>query len=292
MTILPSRVGALVTALALSTLLAGCGGGSAGSVEDGTRVVASFYPLQYVAERVVGEDAEVENLTAPGLEPHDLELTVRQTAEIAEAGLAFYQKGFQPAVDEAVAQADPAHVVETTEIVPLEDGDPHVWLDPAKLSKIAAGFTEEMAAVDPSNAKDYRANLADLEKDLAALDGEFRTGLSQCAVDTVVVSHDAFGYLEKYGLHFDSIAGLSPDAEPSPAHIRELHDLIETEQISTVFSETLASPKMSETIADDLGLGTGVLDPIEGLSERTADEDYLSLMRSNLAALKKANGCR
>jgi zinc transport system substrate-binding protein len=198
-------------------------------------------------------------------------------------------------------------MVETTEIVALEapseghdehgheeaaGGDPHVWLDPARLSKIAAGFTEEMAAADPSHAKDYRANLADLEKDLAALDEAYTAGLAQCAVDTVVVSHDAFGYLEKYGLHFESIAGLSPDAEPSPAHIRELHDLIETEQITTVFSETLASPKMSKTIADDLGLSTGVLDPIEGLSDRTADEDYLSLMRDNLAALQKANGCR
>ena len=40
-----------------------------------------------------------------------------------------------------------------------------------------------------------------------------------------------------------------------------------------------------------MGITTEVLDPIEGLSDETADEDYLSLMRENLSALEEANGC-
>lgn len=282
-----------ITAPLLTGLLSGC---SASTDSGKPTVVASFYPLQYVAERVVGAHAEVKNLTLPGKEPHDLELTVMATAEVADADIAFYQKGFQPAIDKAVAQNGPEHVVESTEVVALErtdetGRDPHVWLDPIRLSDIAAAFADEMSDVDPAHAADYEANLDALQTELSQLDEDFTAGLAQCQIDTVVVSHDAFGYLGKYGLRFEAIAGLSPDAEPSPSHIAELHDLIESDAITTVFSETLASPEMSKTIANDLGINTAVLDPIEGLSDATEDEDYFSLMRRNLAALQEANQC-
>jgi len=291
-----TRAGALAALVTLAPLLAACGGSSGAEANAGPRVVASFYPLQYVAERVVGDHAEVENLTSPGVEPHDLELTVRQTAEIADADLAFYELGFQPAVDDAVAQNEPENVVETTETVPLEDGgeggDPHFWLDPTKLGEVAAAFTEKMSEVDPEHADAFHSNLEDLQADLTKLDQDFEKGLASCTVHTVVVSHDAFGYLDRrYSLDFHAIAGLSPDAEPSPAHIYELQELIESDGITTVFSEALASPEMSETIADDLAITTGVLDPIEGLGDDASDEDYLSLMRGNLAALEEANDC-
>ena len=285
------RFVALAALLSLTPLLAGCDG-ALGSDDGRPRVVASFYPLQYVAERVAGDHTEIVNLTTPGAEPHDLELSVRQTAEISEADLVFYQEGLQPAADDAVEQNQPERVVETTETMPLESDDPHFWLDPTRLSEVAVAFTDEMTDLDPEHAEAYRANLDDLRSDLADLDRDFEEGLAGCAVDTVVVSHDAFGYLgRRYDLDIHPIAGLSPDAEPSPAHIQELHELIESDGITTVFSETLASPEMSETIANDLGIESAVLDPVEGLSDSDSDEDYLSLMRSNLAALRKANQC-
>lgn len=305
---------ALTALVTIAPLLAGCSDSlasqKAGEAGTGPRVVASFYPLQYVAERVAGDRARITGLTSPGVEPHDLELTVTQTVEIAEADIAFYEMGFQPAVDEAIAQSSPEHIVETTETVPLEEpgrsgdshgddhgddhggDDPHFWLDPTKLSQVAEAFTDELAKVAPDHAQEFRANLAGLQGDLEALDEDFEAGLANCTIDTVVVSHDAFGYLgARYHLDMHAIAGLSPDTEPSPTHLRELHDLIETDGITTVFSETLASPAMSESIAEDLGIQTGVLDPVEGLTDTSAGEDYLSLMRNNLAALREANGC-
>lgn len=306
MNIVPTLAAVAVAA----PLLAGCGGG-AGATGDDPSVVASFYPLQYVAERVVGEHATVQNLTSPGKEPHDLELTVQQTAEVEDADIAFYQQGFQPAVDEAVEQSDPEHVVETTEVVKLEPshagedesedelaehegegGNPHFWLDPKRLSEVAVAFEQEMAQVDPDHAGDYARNVKDLQAELTSLDSDYRKGLANCELDTVVVSHDAFGYLSKYGLNFEPISGLSPDAEPSPEHIAALLDLIETDGITTVFSETLASKQMSETIARDVGIETAVLDPIEGLSNSTASEDYFSIMRTNLTTLQDANRCQ
>ncbi len=157
---------------------------------------------------------------------------------------------------------------------------------------MAAAVEEQLAEADPDHRADYAANLEALQDDLTALDRDFEEGLADCARDTIVVSHDAFGYLAaRYGLTVESINGLTPDAEPSPAHLAELADLIESEGITTVFSETLASPELADTLAGDLGLSTAVLDPVEGLGDATADEDYVSLMRANLAALQEANDC-
>ena len=276
-------------------------------------VVASFYALEYVADRIAGEHAEVTNLTAPGAEPHDAELTIAQTAEVVDADVLVYLPGFQPAVDDAATQAEDAEVVDVAapaDLVPLEgehgdehgeaeehseEGgtlDPHFWLDPVRLAAVAGAVADGLSAADPENADSYASNAARLEEELARLDREISTGLDDCERRTVVVSHDAFGYWgDRYDLDMHAIAGLSPESEPSSEHLAELQELIRAEGVTTVFSETLASPEMAETLSSDLGLQTAVLDPIEGLSDETADEDYLSLMRQNLEALQEANGC-
>lgn len=290
----PPRIARRLAAVAglglVLPLLVSCG--SDGSSGSGEQVVTSFYPLQYVAQRIAGEHAKVTNLTHPGQEPHDLELTVKETAQVADADVVVYEKGFQAAVDDAVDQTDPEHVVDAARTADLAKDDPHFWLDPTRLSKVAGAFEKEIATTDPEHAADYQANLAALQADLAALDTSFRTGLAHCRITTIVVSHDAFGYLgRRYGIDVVGINGLSPDAEPSPQHIRLLQDEIREDGITTVFSEQLASRKLADSLAGDLGISTAVLDPIEGLSDATADQDYLSLMKRNLATLQKANRC-
>lgn len=272
---------------------------------DGVEVAAAFYPLQYVAERVAGDrlghGVTVENLTAPGGEPHDLELTPRETADVVEADLVVYERGFQPAVDDAIdtnATGDTVDAAEVVDLVPFREHgvdsdeiDPHFWQDPLMLADVADAVADQLADVDPDHADDYRANADELRADLEELDQEFETGLTGCARDTIVVSHDAFGYLERYGLTMESILGLSPDAEATPADLARLQKLVHDDGITTIFSEELVSKKQAQTLAKDTGVQSAVLDPIEGLSDETADEDYLSLMRSNLQALEKANGC-
>jgi zinc transport system substrate-binding protein len=281
----------LLPVLALTLpLLAGCGG--PGAADGRATVVTSFYPLQYVAQRIAGTHARVVNLTQPGKEPHDLEMTVRQTAELVDADVAVYERGFQANVDEAVDQSSLDHVVDVTGPARVTGDDPHFWLDPTRLDAAATAVEEQLAQADPAHAAAYRRNLAALHHDLTRLDRDFQHGLASCRVHTIVVSHDAFGYLgRRYGLDVLGINGLSPDAEPSPAHLRELQDLIRKDGITTVFSEELASPKFADSLAGDLGIRAEVLDPIEGLSDQTAGQDYLSLMRANLAALRKANQC-
>jgi zinc transport system substrate-binding protein len=286
------RSGVVGVALAvLVPLLAGCGLPTAAGTA-GTTVVTSFYPLAYVAERVVGRHADVANLTQPGQEPHDLELGIRQTAALADADVVLYEKGLQPAVDAAVEQADPAHVVDAARVADLTGDDPHFWLDPRRLATVAVAFEQQAAVADPGHAADYARNLARLRADLTRLDTDFTRGLADCDRHTVVVSHDAFGYLgRRYGFEVVGINGLSPDAEPSPAHVRQLQDLARRDGITTVFSEELGSRALADSLAGDLGIRTAVLDPVEGLGDDTADQTYLTLMRGNLAALRTANGC-
>jgi len=280
----------------LGVLLAGCGATSLGG--PGTSVVAAFYPFAYVAERVAGEHADVVNLTAPGTEPHDLELTPRQVAEIAQTDVVVYEPGFQPAVDDAVAQNAQGEVVDVTRAVPLTPGgaahgrDPHIWQDPTKLAAVARAVARTLERADPRHAADYRRNASDLVGDLRALDRQFRRGLAHCRIRTFVTSHAAFGHLAgRYGLRMVPIAGISPDVEPSPARLAQLKRLVRTEHVTTIFTETLASPAIARTLADEVGVRTAVLDPVEGLSAQAAGDGYLSLMRANLAALRKANGC-
>lgn len=289
------RPAALLGLVVAAPLLAACG---ASADSEGTQVVASFYPLQYVAQRIAGKYADVEDLASPGVEPHDLELTLQQTAAIADADLVVYSRGFQPAVDDTVDENAEGRVVDAAteaDLMPTADGseDPHFWLDPSRLASVAVAVKQQLVAADPDHAGAYEKNLVSLKRDLDDLDADFAAGLRDCERRTVVVSHDAFGYLgARYDLDVHAINGLSPDAEPSPAHIRELSDLVESEGVTTVFSETLASPAMADTLAHDLGLRTAVLDPIEGLGDSTSGQDYLSLMRADLAALRTANGCR
>ena len=106
-----------------------------------------------------------------------------------------------------------------------------------------------------------------------------------------MTSHEAFGYLARYGIEVAPITGLAPGAEPTPADLAKLQRLIRDDGITTVFSETLASPAAADALADDMGVRSEVLDPIEGLSDATAGHTYLTLMRRNLAALEEANGC-
>jgi zinc transport system substrate-binding protein len=279
---------AVLLALALVPALGGC----AADRSAGPTVVASFYPLQFVAERIVGDHARVLDLTAPGVEPHDLELTVRQTAEISAATAVIYEQELQPSVDQAVADNGPEHVLDTTSVVPLRADDPHFWQDPTLLARVARAFTRTMVAAEPEHAAGFRANDARLQGELRGLDADFRRGLAHCRTRTLVVSHDAFEYLgRRYHLDVYPIAGLTPDAEPSPQHLQKISQLVASKGITTVFNERLASPQMVDALSHDLGVRTAVLDTLEGLTSADPHANYLSIMRANLAAIRKADSC-
>jgi zinc transport system substrate-binding protein len=295
--------------------LAGCAGSSAnGSGNGKLDVVASFYPLEFIARTVGGDAVNVTALTAPGVEPHDLELTPKQVGKIASAKLVVYEKILQPAVDEAVDQnakdagfdVAPAAELEATgaDFEEHENGgaapaahtedalDPHFWLDPVRYAEVVKAVEEKLATTDAANADGYHARAKALLDEVGKLDTDYKTGLANCKLKIFVTSHQAFAYLAKrYGLTMVGIAGFTPDAEPTPSRIKEVQDIVQAQKVTTIFYEELVSPKVAETIAHDVGVQTAVLSPIEGLSDANSKETYLTLMRENLQELRKANGC-
>jgi zinc transport system substrate-binding protein len=280
----------------LAVTAAGCrpdGGG-----DSGVDVVAGFYPLAWVAERIGGDRVTVADLTPAGTEPHDLELTTRQVDDVLDAEVVVVLgAGFQPAVEEAAERRDGA----TTEVLDelsedlLAEGDPHVWLDPVLMVDVVHVVEDALARADPDHENAYRRNADDLRDELRRLDETYRAGLATCERDLVVTAHDAFGYLtDRYGLRNEGVAGLSPDAEPDARRLAELADLAREEGVTTVFTEELLSPEIAETLADEAGgLRTEVLSPLETLTgeQRRAGDDYVSVMEDNLAKIRAALGC-
>ena len=291
----------LCTALLTTT---GCANDPPASESGKLRVLAAFYPLAFVSEQVGGELVSVSNLTKSGAEPHDLELSPSQVGAMESAALVVYLDGFQPAVDDAVDSSNSLDVATVESLVEGAEADdegeeaegdehgldPHVWLDPARLATIASAVGERLAAVDQENADAYRTRAATLSRSLTALDGEFSKGLAVCARREIVTSHAAFGYLaQRYRLTQLGISGLDPEAEPSPARLREVAAFVRQRKVTTIFFETLVSPKVARALAGETGATTAVLDPVEGVA---AGSDYFSVMRANLGALRKALTCQ
>ena len=307
-------------AAAAVAVTAGCGSGAGpGSGSEKVDVAAAFYALEYAVERIGGDQVEVTGLTKPGVEPHDVELSARKVASVALSDLVVYFKGFQSAVDEAVdSQArgrtlDVTAVTRPIEAVPHghegesagehqqhadeahedEGVDPHFWLDPQRYADVAEAIGTELARVDPDHADGYRARTQAFTRELDALDREFSAGLATCRSRELVTSHAAFGYLaEAYDLHQEGITGLSPEAEPTPSALARIASFVEDEGVRTIYAETLVSPDVAETLARETGARVAVLDPIEGLTDESAGDDYFEVMRANLSTLRAGQECR
>lgn len=317
--LIPTAAVTAVTALGLGTLSACAGDSAAAGNTDKFDVVASFYPMAFLAERIGGEHVNVTSLTQPGQEPHDLEISAKQTAQLQESDAALYLTGLQPSVDEAIGQAELKTKIDAAKLTSLEthadeDGhehghedehaddhghaheagkNPHVWLDPVKYAEVAEGVGAAFAKADPDHAADYRKNAEALVGELGDLDARFEAGLKNRATDVFITTHAAFGHLaERYGLTEEAINGLDPESEPSGARVKELERIAKADGVTTVFYETLVSDRTAKTLASDAGLKTDVLDPLEGISDASRGDDYFQVMEANLAALKKALGAK
>ncbi|WP_425473627.1 zinc ABC transporter substrate-binding protein [Streptomyces tailanensis] len=308
-------------ALSLTTLSACSSDSATAGNTDKFDVVASFYPMAFLAEQIGGDHVNVTSLTEPGQEPHDLEISAKQTAQLQESDAVLYLKDLQPSVDDAVAQSEIKTKIDAATLTKLEDHgdvehehegeeehaeaeetpseeeehalDPHIWLDPVKYAEVAEGVAKAFEKADPDNAADYKKNAEALVKKLDDLNTQFTDGLKNTRSKVFFTSHAAFGYLaERYGLTQEAIAGLDPESEPSAARMKELQEEAKADGVTTIFYETLVSDETAKTLAKDTGLKTDVLDPIEGITDNSRGKDYFAVQEANLKALQTALGAK
>ena len=317
---------AAATALALSACSSTAPSSTSGAKDGTLTVMASFYPLQYLAEKIGGEHVTVTSLTPAGAEPHDLELSPKTVDALSSADAVIYLAGFQSAVDEAIEQQAPKTVIDVSPAVQLveagvdanhpseeedegtdetqsseADGhedhhhdmsaDPHFWLDPVRMANAATLVGDKLAEANPANAEMYKTNAKALKDELTSLGNDLVSKTSTCQIKTFVTAHTAFGYLaDRTGLTQVGISGLDPESSPSPARLAEIGKIAKDQGVTTIFTEALIDPKVAQTLADDLGLSTAVLDPIE--SQTDSSKDYAAVMNDNIDALTKANNCQ
>ncbi len=308
-------------------------------------VSTSFYPIQYLAEAIGGKLVKVSTVTPSNVEPHDFELSGKETAELGKADLIAYVPGFQPSLDKAVKEigsgptvvdlSKPANLVhhegvehehehehgekatdgasasatataQASEAEHDEHGhehshaegeeghdgdlDPHFWLDPDRMIKVAEALEASFAQIDPANANDYKAGLDKLKTALTNLDNQYKQGLTSCQHKTFITSHAAFGYMaERYGLTQASISGIDPETEPSPAEMANIKSVVEKTGVKTIFTEELVSDAPAKAIAAETGAETSVLSPMESKPEQGG---YTDAMTTNLGRLKTAMVCK
>lgn len=291
---------ALLAALTLA--LSGCATTNSGT--DKVNVLASFYPLQFLAQEIGGQAVTVESPTPAGAEPHDLELSTKDVASLSKADAVIYQKGFQKAVDQAIAQAEPSTVADVSKaasLVPIykhesanatksQDLDPHFWLDPVRLEKTITPVLKALQKAAPELKKEFAKNARALSEKLKKLDANYATTLADCKLDKIVVSHEAYGYLaERYHFSQLGLSGFDPEQEASPAQLSKIQGAAKSAGVEVIFSEDLINQKTAKTMAKDLGIKSEVLDPLES---KTGKGDYLQVMDSNLRKVAKALKCK
>ena len=314
------RLPRLVAGLLCTALLGACGaaqGEGRGDAGDAAtlKVGAAFYPLEYLVAQVGGEHVQVQALTKPGAEPHDVELSPRQVGGVAQSDLVVYERGFQPAVDSAVDGEAADHSLDVSrsarlDLVAVEEdhgggtreehadharagtADPHFWLDPVRYADVGDAVAAALTARDQAHAAAYQQNAKAFRARMVALDEEFRAGLASCRVTDLVTSHAAFGYLaEAYGLRQESISGLTPESEPSPGTLAAVSRHVRATGATTIYAETLVSQDVAQTLSRESGARLAVLDPIEGITTASKGKDYPSVMRANLATLRAGQEC-
>ncbi len=273
-----------------------------GQADSKIKVVASFYPYAYMAERIGGEFSSIDTVVRPGIEPHDFEPKPQDVVGLNQARVFFFNGArLEPWADKLYDEliAKKVSVFRMSDHVPLrmegDVSDPHFWLDPVIMQKVAEVMRDAYIQVDAGHTADYQKNAASLIADLQKLDASFKSGLASCERRDSIVSHGAYMYLAvRYNFTLRAIAGISPDAEPTSRQLAELADFVKKQKIPYIFFEDLVSSKLSDTLAKEAGVQTLVLHPIEGLSSVQRDQgmDYMSLMNENLTNLRKAMTCK
>jgi zinc transport system substrate-binding protein len=307
------RIVRVISLLTVAGLLVGCGTSESSNTTDAERitVAASFYPIAEIVQRVGGDDVELLALTAPGIEPHDSELSAKQLDELSKADIVFYiGGGFQPDLEKAIASLPATTVaIDLLKSVDLiaskeeEDGhdhghsdiDPHIWLDPANMAKMAAAVAQEIAKVQTSLTPGLTERQTDYANELTAVGTLIDKTFASCERKELVTAHDAFTYFaRRANLTTVPIAGVDPETEPSAKDLEATAAIAKKSNVTTVFFEEILPKAFADTVAQLVGAQVASINAVETISQSDLDAGvtYSSIMKSNISAISTALGCK
>ena len=276
-------------------------------------VAVSTFALYDIVKHIAQDTIELVNILPFGVDPHSFEPTPQLMAKIEKSALVIYSgAGLEPWVDGFHFKAKALNIskyVELRELDADEHGhhhdhhdhhaahtatDPHYWLDFKNMQRATEVITKELIALLPQNKKLYEKNKKSYIAMLQNLDTIYKKRLSSCKADTVVVSHNALGYLARnYGFHVEALTGLSPEAQPSAKDVSRIMKDIKQEGVRTIFFEHFVNDKVIKSIARDTDINIDVFQPLGNITkdEAKADLTYEDIMLKNLEKLSKALVC-
>ncbi len=266
-------------------------------------VVASFYPLAWLAQQIGGSKVSVLDLTPPGIDAHDTVLTASERAALQDADVVLILGyfGFQPDVEQAARSASGtvvpvADALGSGTLVAADVGDlrfdPHVWLDPALMQRFVPEVEAALAKAGASDRGYFASRAATVTGELASLTASFRSGLSSCRWRGFVVTHSAFGYMAReFGLRQVGIEGLAPESEPTASQVEFALQAIRDGTAAPVvyYEVTDEGRRIGESVAGDAGVPAS---PLNTLEFQPSSGDYLSAMSGDLSNLERGLSCR
>ena len=313
------RASRIITLLALSGLLVSCGDNQdsiPAPKADRLTVAASFYPIAEIVQRVGGDDVQLLALTAPGVEPHDSELSAKQLDELSKSDIVFYiGGGFQPDLEKAIASLPKSTVVidllKSVDVIASEDDhskeesdghnhgnsdtDPHVWLDPANMVKMSVVVSQEIAKAQTDLTSSLNERQTKYANELIEVGTLMDTTFASCERKELVSAHDAFTYFTKRAnLIPVPISGVDPENEPSAKELEATAKIAQDRNVATVFFEEVLPKAFADTVAKTIGASVDSINAVETISQSDLDAGvtYSSIMKSNITKVATALGCK
>jgi zinc transport system substrate-binding protein len=303
---------ALYSAIAISLIAIAVANKGEEAKNSKPTVCVTTFALYDIVKHVSDDTLNIVSILPFGVDPHSYEPTPRLVADIEKSALVIYSgAGLEPwthGFEFKNRALDVSERVTLRELGSEEVGesahhhdddeahgafDPHYWLSFSNMAKAANLIAKELIAVSPQNEKKYIKNRDAYLAMLKNLDAEFSTKLSMCERDTILVNHNAFGYLsDAYGFHVESLSGLSPEAEPNAKSVIRLIEIIQERNVSTVFFESFASDRAIKSVARETNAKVEVLQPLGNVTADEAKLTYETMMKENLLKLSEALDCR
>jgi zinc transport system substrate-binding protein len=281
--------GVFLIAAALLISLSGCSGTGRNGEQDGKiDVVVSFNPMAELAKAVGGDKIDIYTIVPDGAEPHDFELKAKDIEYISNSKIFLFNgAGMESWAADAITASGNSGLIAVDASAGcdlISSGgvpDPHTWLS-LKMSKIQAlNIKNALVQADPENKAYYEENYSSFSSEIDQLYEEYKAKFDRLPNKNFVTGHAAFAYFcRDFGLKQSSIENVFAEGEPTAKKIAELVDYCRANNVHTVFMEELASPKVSETLANEIG---AKVEKIYTLESSEGSESYLDGMKKNLS---------